>query len=124
MLIAVLMRDHSSSPKLPVRRCALIDAAERGDHAEGELLARHFHAEDADLGLGGPNAAFSAMFSAKVVLPIEGRPATTIRSPFCRPAVISSSLLKPVLTAGQRTARLVQQVQSVDRPRRALLSAG
>ena len=48
--------------------------------------------------LAAPNAAFSAMLSAKVVLPIEGRPAMTIRSPFCRPAVISSSLLKPVLT--------------------------
>ena len=43
------------------------------------------------LALRGPNAAFSAMFMAKVVLPIEGRPATMIRSPFCRPAVISSS---------------------------------
>ena len=46
----------------------------------------------------GPNAAFSAMFSAKVVLPIEGRPAMTMRSPFCNPAVISSSFEKPVLT--------------------------
>ena len=43
-----------------------------------------------------PRAAFSAMLTASVVLPIDGRPATMIRSPGCRPEVISSSCLKPV----------------------------
>ena len=36
-------------------------------------------------------AACSAMFIARLVLPIDGRPATMIRSPFCSPAVIWSS---------------------------------
>ena len=43
-----------------------------------------------------PSAAFSAMFTASVVLPIEGRPAMMIKSPGCRPEVISSSCLNPV----------------------------
>ena len=43
-----------------------------------------------------PSAAFSAMLTASVVLPIEGRPAMMIRSPGCRPEVISSSCRKPV----------------------------
>jgi hypothetical protein len=43
-----------------------------------------------------PSAAFSAMFTASVVLPMDGRPATMIRSPACKPEVISSSTLKPV----------------------------
>jgi hypothetical protein len=38
-------------------------------------------------------ATYSAMLSASAVLPIDGRPATTIRSPPCRPEVISSSLV-------------------------------
>ena len=43
-----------------------------------------------------PSAAFSAMLTASVVLPMEGRPATMMRSPGCRPAVILSSPLNPV----------------------------
>ena len=43
-----------------------------------------------------PSAAFSAMFTASVLLPIEGRPAMMMRSPGCRPEVISSSFLNPV----------------------------
>jgi len=43
-------------------------------------------------------ATFSAMFIAKLVLPIEGRPAMTMRSAGCRPEVISSRSLKPVET--------------------------
>ena len=35
-------------------------------------------------------AAFSARFIAKVVLPIEGRAATMIKSDFCKPAVFLS----------------------------------
>src|SRR5262245_22768348 len=34
-------------------KLALIDATERGHHAERQGLARHFHAEHADLGLLG-----------------------------------------------------------------------
>ncbi len=39
-----------------------------------------------------------AMFMTRLVLPIEGRPATRIRSEFCRPDVISSRSAKPVGT--------------------------
>ena len=41
-------------------------------------------------------AAFSAMFIASVVLPMDGRPATIIKSESCSPAVFSSKSLKPV----------------------------
>ena len=44
-----------------------------------------------------PRAAFSAMFTANVLLPIEGRPAMMIRSPGCMPEGISSSFLNPVV---------------------------
>ncbi len=43
-------------------------------------------------------AACWAMFRQKLVLPMEGRPATTMRSDGCSPAVISSNLRKPVGT--------------------------
>ena len=43
-------------------------------------------------------AACCAMFRQKLVLPMEGRPATTIRSDGCNPAVISSNLRNPVGT--------------------------
>ncbi|MNN16155.1 hypothetical protein D3C81_1292840 [compost metagenome] len=36
------------------------------------------------------NTAFSTRFIAKVVLPMDGRPATMIRSDGCRPLVFSS----------------------------------
>ncbi|MNY29750.1 hypothetical protein D3C86_1638100 [compost metagenome] len=42
------------------------------------------------------STAFSTRFMAKVVLPIDGRPATMIRSPGCRPLVLSSRSAKPV----------------------------
>ena len=42
------------------------------------------------------SAAYSAMLTAKVVLPIEGRPATTTRSPPRRPPVLRSNSSKPV----------------------------
>ena len=42
------------------------------------------------------SAAYSAMFTAKVVLPIEGRPATTTRSPGRSPPVLRSNSSKPV----------------------------
>ena len=37
-------------------------------------------------------AAFCAMLMPSAVLPIEGRAAMMIRSPFCSPLVMSSSL--------------------------------
>ncbi len=47
-------------------------------------------------------AAFSAMFTASVDLPIDGRPAMTMRSPGCRPVVLRSSWVKPVGHAADR----------------------
>ncbi|MNP53347.1 hypothetical protein D3C76_1478160 [compost metagenome] len=44
------------------------------------------------------STAFSTRFMAKVVLPIDGRPATMIRSAGCRPLVFSSRSVKPVDT--------------------------
>ena len=45
-----------------------------------------------------PSAAFSAMFTASVVFPMDGRPAMMMSSPRCRPAVILSISTKPVET--------------------------
>ena len=42
--------------------------------------------------------AFSTKFIAKVVLPIEGRAATIIKSEGCRPLVFLSKSVKPVVT--------------------------
>ena len=66
---------------------------------ERELLGRHFHAEDArPARLLGLERGVLGHVEASVVLPIDGRPATMIRSPGCRPAVISSRSVKPVGT--------------------------
>ncbi len=43
-------------------------------------------------------ATFSAMLSEKAVLPMDGRPATMIRSPGCSPEVLASRSVKPVGT--------------------------
>ena len=43
-------------------------------------------------------AACSAMFSTRLVFPIDGRAATMTRSDFWKPEVISSSSTKPVGT--------------------------
>ena len=87
--IALLIRAQSSSPNIPVRRC---DWSTRP--SEEIILnascSRDISIEKTAEGTPLPIAAFSAMFSASVVLPIEGRPATTIRSPGCSPAVIRS----------------------------------
>ena len=40
--------------------------------------------------------ALSAMFIAKLVFPIDGRPAMTIKSDFCNPEVKLSRSLNPV----------------------------
>ena len=49
-------------------------------------------------------AAFCAMLMASAVLPIEGRAAMMISSPFCRPLVMRSSSVKSV--ASPVTSRL------------------
>ena len=49
-------------------------------------------------GLSSAIMAFSIKFMAKVVLPIDGRAATIIRSEGCIPLVILSRSVKPVVT--------------------------
>ena len=49
-------------------------------------------------GLSLAMAAFSQRFIANVVLPIEGRAATMMRSEGCNPAVFLSKSTKPVVT--------------------------
>ena len=44
-----------------------------------------------------PNNTFSIKFMAKVVLPILGRAATMIKSPFCIPKVLLSNSTNPVV---------------------------
>ncbi len=62
-------------------------------------------------------AANSAMFTARVDLPIDGRPAITTRSPGCRPVVLRSSSVNPVGHAAHLARVLVQRVEPVDRLR-------
>ena len=46
--------------------------------------------------------AFSQAFIANVVLPMEGRAATMMRSEGCKPAVFLSNSTKPVVTLSHR----------------------
>jgi hypothetical protein len=41
-------------------------------------------------------ATLPTIFIARAVLPIEGRPAIMIKSPFCKPEVFLSNSVKPV----------------------------
>ena len=54
----------------------------------------------------GCTAAYSAMFTASVVLPMDGRPATMMRSPGRSPPVILSKIGE----TGRQTAQLVRVV--------------
>ena len=53
--------------------------------------------ENTRIGASWCKIACSTRFMAKDVLPMEGRPATMIRSDFCRPEVLLSRSRKPVL---------------------------
>ena len=63
----------------------MIHTAERRDHAKRELLRRHFHRVHRRSAPCCRSTAFSAILTARVVLPIEGRPATMTRSPLLEP---------------------------------------
>ena len=52
--------------------------------------------ENTATGILSESPAYSAIFKAKDVLPMEGRPATMMRSPFCSPEVMRSNTVKPV----------------------------
>ncbi len=58
-------------------------------------------------------ATCSAMFSASEVLPIEGRPAMTTRSPGCRPEVVAVEVDETGGHAGD-VARILLAVELVD----------
>ena len=90
--IALLMRAQSSSPKLPVRRW-LWSTRPSDEIMRIASCSRDISIENTATGVLAEIAAFSAMLSANVVLPIDGRPATMIRSPGCRPAVMRSRSL-------------------------------
>ena len=87
--IALLMRAQSSSPNMPVRRW-LWSTRPSEEIMRIESCSRDISIENIATGTLPEIAAFSAMLSASVVLPIEGRPATMTRSPGCRPAVMRS----------------------------------
>jgi hypothetical protein len=93
--MAESMRGQSSSCKRPDRRLLwLIRPSEeimRSVSASADISMLKMAADFPD-----PNAAFSAMLTASVVFPMEGRPAMMIRSPGCSPEVISSSTLNPL----------------------------
>ena len=60
-------------------------------------------------------ATFSARFIAKLVLPMDGRPATMIRSEVCSPEVISSKSGNPVGSPVMALVALVELVDALDR---------
>ena len=73
-----------------------------GEDAGGELVGRHFEAEEGDRRAGRLSgampssmsrrkrcAALKAMLVASEVLPMPGRPARMIRSELCRPPILA-----------------------------------
>ena len=94
-----------------------------GQDARGELLGRHLQREEADDGavwraivgrqLGGRSdcaralATLKAMLVASAVLPIEGRPARTIRSEGCSPPILPSRSREAGGDAGEMPVALV-----------------
>lgn len=96
-LIAEVRRGQSSSSSLPER--TLVWSIRPSDESiritiESEGISREY----TNTALSVRITAFSTRFMAKVVLPIDGRPATMIRSAGCRPLVFSSRSVKPVDT--------------------------
>ena len=84
------MRGQSSGESAPVRRWLWLT------RPSDEIMRRLSCSADISIekiavGTLRSMAAFSAMFTASVVLPIDGRPAMITRSPGCRPVVIRSS---------------------------------
>ena len=95
--IAGAMRAKSSSSRKPERsRCeSMLATLDRRRRTSCSLLISRLNTPTLFLSL---TAACSAMLSAKLVLPTDGRAATTIRSLFWRPVVSVSRSVKPVRT--------------------------
>ncbi|MCY1449234.1 hypothetical protein D9M71_659600 [compost metagenome] len=94
-LTAEVRRGQSSSSSLPER--TLVWSMRPRDESiritiESEGISREYTSTT----LSVRSTAFSTRFMAKVVLPMDGRPATMIRSDGCRPLVFSSRSVKPV----------------------------
>ncbi len=97
MPTAEVRRGQSSSLSLPVRtRCWSMRPSE--DIIRIASCSPGISMENTATGTCPLIAAFSAIFMAKVVLPMEGRPAMMTRSERCRPEVLSSKSSKPVGT--------------------------
>ena len=89
LLAASGRRSHSSSRRRPVRRCCW-SMRPREPTTRKASCDAPISMENTATGSPSCTATCSAMFRAKAVLPMEGRAASTIRSPFCRPAVMRS----------------------------------
>ena len=74
-----------------------------------------FHGRNTATGTLWPTAAFSAIFIASEVLPIDGRPAMMTASAACRPEVRSSRSLNPVDTPVIDDGERVQLIDAIDR---------
>ena len=70
----------------------------RDDSIRSTMESAGISRENTSTALSVRSTAFSTRFMAKVVLPMDGRPATMIRSAGCRPLVFSSRSAKPVDT--------------------------
>ena len=83
---------------LPAQQAVGVDLRLGREHAHEQLLFRHFEAEEAGDAAVGRDVL--AIFSTRLVLPIEGRAATMTRSPGCRPRVFRSMSVEPGRHAG------------------------
>ncbi|MNJ60320.1 hypothetical protein D3C77_560420 [compost metagenome] len=92
---AEVSRGQSSSSSLPARTLVW---SMRPTEASIRITMESagISRENTSTALSVRSTAFSTRFIAKVVLPIDGRPATMIRSAGCRPLVASSRSVKPV----------------------------
>ena len=88
--IALDTRLQSSSSSCPLRRRVALTRPTEEIMRSASWLA-DISIENTATAFFDFSAAYSAMFRAKVVLPIAGRAARMTRSVGCRPAVISSN---------------------------------
>ena len=93
--IAPVILSHSSSFRCAVRRRW---ESTRAEEASIRMASCEppISMENTPTGKPSRTATCSATLSAKAVFPIDGRPATTIRSPGCNPDIFSSISAKPV----------------------------
>ncbi len=92
---AEVTRGQSSSSNLPVRMLCW-SMRPKDDIMRMAKESAGISIENTSTGLRLLIAACSAMFMTRVVLPIEGLPATIIKSAGCKPEVMLSKSVKPV----------------------------